>query len=256
MESANSSVSCMQTLIRPQIDSLRQTIRAGETLSDAGSIPFGIAAIDSALGRGLAGGALHEIAAARETEMAVVSGFALALAGKQRKQVLWVAEDMALAESGAPYGLGLDALGLVPERLLTVAAPKSRDVLWVMEEALRCPAVGVAIGEIRGGANLVATRRLSLAAGHGALGFLLRTATSDEPSAAATRWIVSPASSAPSPHGVGPPRFAVRLMRNRRGPLGSWLMEFNSRGFVLATHSEPVAAPAVDRPPRAEKSAA
>ena len=246
----------MRNLIRPEIDSLRQAIRVGETLSDAGSIPFGIATIDGALGGGFVRGALHEIAAARETEMAVVSGFALALAASERKQVLWVAEDMALAENGAPHGPGLDALGFAPEKLLTVAAPKSRDVLWVMEEALRCPAVGAVIGEIRSGADLVATRRLSLAAAHGALGLLLRTAPSDEPSAAATRWIVSPASSALSPHDVGPPRFAVRLLRNRRGPLGSWLLEFNNRGFVLATHSEPLAAPAVDRPHRAEKSAA
>ncbi len=28
--------------------------------------------------------------------------------------ILWLAEDMALAESGAPYGPGLEAFGLLP----------------------------------------------------------------------------------------------------------------------------------------------
>lgn len=251
----------MDKLIRPEIMSLRQALRAAEP--PAGDmLPFGIAAVDAALGGGLACGALHEIAAPRESEMAAATGFALALAARQRKPVLWIAEDMALAESGAPHGPGLDAYGLAAEKLLTVAAPKTRDVLWVMEEALRCPALGAVIGEIRdrggAGADLVATRRLSLAAGnsHGALGLLLRSAASSEPSAAATRWIVGTAASAPSPHGIGPPRFVARLVRNRRGHLGSWMLELNSGGFVLAAHSQPVAAPALDRPHRAEKSAA
>jgi protein ImuA len=258
MQSAFSSEDCMANLIRPEIMSLRQAIRAaappiGEML------PLGIAAMDAALGGGLACGALHEIAAPRESEMAAAAGFALALAARRRTPVLWIAEDMALAESGAPHGPGLDAIGLAPERLLTVAAPKTRDVLWVMEEALRCRALGAVIGEIRGGADLVATRRLSLAVGHagcGTLGLLLRAAPSGEPSAAATRWVVGAAASAPAPHGIGPPRFAAHLTRNRRGHLGSWIVEWKSGGFVFATHSESVSAPALDRPHRAERSAA
>ena len=52
----------------------------------------------------------------------------------RRGSLLWIAEDMALAESGAPYGPGLEAFGLRPERLLTVAAARARDLLWAMEE--------------------------------------------------------------------------------------------------------------------------
>jgi protein ImuA len=251
----------MSSLLRLQIISLREAIRTAEPPA-GGVLPSGIAALDAALGGGLACGALHEIAAPRESEMAAAAGFALALAVRRRKPLIWIAEDMALAESGAPHGPGLDAFGLAPEKLLTVAAPKTRDVLWVMEEALRCSALGTVIGEIRGGGagvDLVATRRLSLAAGHGgrgALAVLLRAAPSDEPSAAATRWIVGTAASAPSPHGIGPPRFAAHLVRNRRGHAGSWIMEWKSGGFILAADSEPVAAPAVDRPHRAARSAA
>jgi protein ImuA len=251
------------------IDRLRQKLRAVETATGlgvdcAGAIALGIPPIDAALGGGLAAGALHEIAAARETETAAASGFALALAARSRREarggsqdagtgaaVVWIAEDLSLAENGAPYGPGLDEAGIAPERLLMVTAARGREVLWAMEEALRCRAVGAVIGEIRArGVDVVATRRLSLAAAAGnTLALLLRTAPDEEPSAAATRWIVGAAPSSPSPHGVGPPRLAARLVRNRRGHLGAWSVEWNSvEQRFLATHSEPLARPAPDRP--------
>jgi protein ImuA len=270
----------------------------GEGLAGEGgrSLALGLPLIDATLGGGLGWGALHEIAAARETELVTATGFALALtaraalaseASAQRgnfrgaraitrrktrvnalvhspevgssarthaREAVWIAEDLSLAENGAAYGPGLPELGLAPERLLTVTAARSRDVLWAMEEALRCRAVGVVIGELRSrDIDTVATRRLSLAAAAGnTLGLLLRTAPDDTPSAAATRWIIG---TAPPPRG-GPqviaPRMAAHLVRNRRGPLGAWIVEWNSveQRFELATHSEPVAGVPVDRPLR------
>jgi protein ImuA len=160
---------------------------------------------------------------------------------------------MALAESGAPHGAGLDAFGLAPERLVTVNVAHRRDLLWGMEEALRCRVVDIVIGEMRaGGIDGVAVRRLSLAAGEsGALALLLRAAPPNDSSTAATRWIVGAAASAIA-HDPGAPRFAAKLIRNRRGPIGSWILEWSGSDerFILATHAQPVAAPALDRPHR------
>ena len=243
---------------------------------------LGITEIDAALGGGLACGALHEIAAEREGEIPVATAFVL-LAVKRfynnlwlqfpqieidpdervvpspKGAVLWISEDLSLCENGAPYGPGLDQAGIAPERLITVAAPRARDVLWAMEEALRCRAVGVAIGEIRArGIDQIATRRLSLAAAvGGTLGILLRATPHDEPSAAATRWIIGAAPSSLSfsqrARGIGPPRLTVRLVRSRRGRLGAWIVEWNSveQRFELAAHSELMAKAALDRPHRA-----
>src|SRR5215472_15420534 len=256
-----------------RIDRLRRQLCALEAATglagDCGApLALGHPVIDGALGGGLSAGALHEVAAAREAETAAASGFALALAarmtswrGASRKHVLWIAEDLSLAENGAPYGPGLDGIGIAPERLITVAAARERDVLWAMEEALRCRAVGMVIGEMRPrDIDQVATRRLALAAAAGnALGLILRTAPDDVPSAAVTRWIIGAAPSSPHSgegddrhHGVGPPRLAARLVRNRRGHLGAWIVEWNSveQRFELATHSEPVAGSAFDRPRR------
>lgn len=260
------------------IDQLRQRLQALEKpagLDGApGCLPLGIASIDEALSGGLARGALHEIAAASEAHLAAASGFALGLsclswpgnrarpkAGHDGNHILWVAEDMALSESGAPCGLGLDAF-LAPERLLTVAVAHRRDLLWAMEEALRCRAIAAAIGELRhGDIDAVATRRLSLAvAENGTLALLLRAQPARDASTATTRWIVGAAPSSPSADGKGerksdgpgPPRFAVQLIRNRRGPLGSWILEWSDSdaGFVLVPHDQPVAMPAFHRPDR------
>jgi protein ImuA len=239
------------------IAQLRQSLRAlqkparidGETQP----LSLGVPAIDAALGGGLAHGALHEIAAAGEAHVAAAAGFALGLAPSSARLV-WITEDMALAESGAPYGPGLDAFGLLPERLLTVAVAQARDLMWAMEEALRCRAVATVIGELRHGElDAVAVRRLSLAAGqNGALALLLRASPPHDASTAATRWVVGAAPSSPSPGGEGEknPCFAVRLTRNRRGPLGAWTLQWSNddERFVFATHAQPVAAPAADRP--------
>jgi protein ImuA len=230
---------------------------------DGGTVPVGIAAIDGVLGGGLALGSLHEIAASREAEVAAATAFALALAAHGiGPAVVWIAEDMGLAESGVPYGPGLDDLGLAPERLVTVAAAKARDVLWAMEEALDCCGVGAVIGEIRGpkirgsrDIDLTASRRLSLAAGRrNNLALLLRTTPETAASAAVTRWIVGHAPSVPAARATGPPRLALTLVRNRRGALGSWTVEWNrvDRCFDLApAHREPVAETAFDRSRRA-----
>jgi protein ImuA len=171
------------------------------------------------------------------------------------RTIVWIAEELALAESGAPYGPGLDQAGIAPERLITVTAARGHKMLWAMEEALRCRAVGVVIGELRARTiDHVASRRLALAAAAGnTLGLLLRSAPEDDPSAAVTRWVVGAAASLDGERwSVGPPRLAVRLARNRRGHLGTWIVEWDSveRRFILAAHSQPLARAAADRPHR------
>ena len=122
-----------------------------------------------------------------------------------------------------------------------------------MEEALRCRAYGAVIGELRHGElDAVAVRRLSLAAAEsGALALLLRgSPPRDALHRAPTRWIVVRRRARMRRF------FAVRLTRNRRGPLGSWMLQWSDddERFVLATHAQPVAAPAADRPHRKVRS--
>ena len=74
------------------LEQLRQRLRALEKpagIEDGpGVLPLGIAAIDAALGGGLARGALHEIAAASEAHLAAATGFALGLAARGRAHIV------------------------------------------------------------------------------------------------------------------------------------------------------------------------
>jgi protein ImuA len=238
------------------IDQLRQRLqallKAPGIEGRPGTLPFGIPVIDTTLGGGFTRGALHEIAATGEAHLPAAAGFALAVAKRAAPslRLIWISEDIALAESGAPHGAGLDAFGLAPEQLVMVSAAHRRDLLWAMEEALRCGATTAVIGEMRVGAiDGVAIRRLSLAAAEsGTLALLLRTEPPADPSTAATRWVVG-AASAIVP---GTPRVAAQLVRNRRGPTGTWILEWSDSDgqFILATHAQPLAAPALDRPHR------
>lgn len=247
------------------LDELRQHLARLEKPAHIGDgpsvLPLGIPAVDGVLGGGLARGALHEIAAMNEACMPAATGFALGLAAHAtspkhngNKHLVWIAEDMALAESGVPYGPGLGAFGLAPQCLVTVSVAHRPDLMGAMEEALRCRAVGAVIGEVRTGAlDAVAVRRLSLAAGEGgAVALLLRAQPSHDASTASTRWTVQAAPSERTAFGPGAPRFAVHLTRNRRGPAASWILEWRNpdERFVLAAHAEPVAAPLRHRPHR------
>jgi protein ImuA len=274
------------------IDHLRQRLQALQKAPGIegrlGVLPFGIPTIDTMLGGGLARSALHEIAATGEAHLPVAAGFALAVAKRAAPspRLFWVSEDIAFAESGVPHGAGLDAFGLPPEQLVMVSTTHRRDLLWAMEEALRCGATTAVIGEMRAGAiDGVAIRRLSLAAAEsGTLALLLRTEPPGDASTAATRWVVG---AAPNTNVIpgrehsertrnpemdlefasgfrvrpfGPSRndekirthLAAQLVRNRRGPTGTWILEWSDGDgqFILATHAQPLAAPALDRPHR------
>jgi len=240
------------------LEQLRRTFQVLEKpstalMDSAGVWPLGIVSIDARLGGGLTRGALHEIAAVREAHLTAATGFALGLAARKPARIVWIAEDMTLAESGAPYGGGLGGFGLAPDHLITVAVTRQRDLLWAMEEALHCRAVDVVIGECRSGTiDAIAVRRLSLAAAEtGAFAIMLRATPSNDASTAATRWVVGASPSARTPYGPGAPRFDTHLVRNRRGPLGSWTLEWSDHDeqFQFA-HVEPLALPSSDRPHR------
>jgi protein ImuA len=221
------------------------------------SIRLGVAAIDAALGGGLPLAAVHELAPALPVHSGAAQGFAVALAALARGSVLWVETDFARMENGAPYGPGLALSGLALDRLVLLTVPKSIDVLWAMEEALRSRAVTTVIGEVPDDRALddgPATRRLSLTAREaGGLGLLLRQRSSPAASAAVTRWQVAAAPGAQDPYGgLGRTTFALSLTKNRHGPCGRWLIAWDHHDRVFEEAlSVSVAEAARDRPDRA-----
>lgn len=210
---------------------LRARIWALERTAPAASEALSLAAaIDDALPwGGLPLACLHEVVAAD----AAGGGFCAALLGRlaARGPVLWCMR----RGSDEPYAPGLAAFGLSPERLILARCDDDRQVLWTMEEALRCPAVGGVLGEV-GAIDLTAGRRLQLAAEAGGVTGLLILPPAARPTGAATsRWRVRAAASSPAPWGgLGEARWQVTLERCRGGVQRSWLLEWRHDGGGLA----------------------
>ena len=209
---------------------------AQATCGVARTMPLGIADIDAALGGGLRLGATHEIAPAGLFHRGAAFAFALGLACRAREQgyadtVVWIETPFAAAETGRPYGVGLESFGLALPHVLVVRVPRPVDLLWAMEEALLCRGVAAVIAEVTEELALTATRRLSLAA--------------------LTRWQVAAARSPPDAHGgLGAAAFDLSLTKNRHGPCGHWtiLWDHHERLFVDPALSVGVAQSAFDRP--------
>lgn len=208
-------------------------------------------ALDRALGGGLAREELHEITPRAAGDRASAFGFALALASRLAlgRAILWVGDEAALNETGAPYAPGLERHGLSSRKIVAVRANGARDAFWALEEAVKSGAVGAAVGEIgRVGSayDLTASRRLALAARAGATPCLLLLSgltgqTDALSSAATTRFEVAAAPSRraeatgrlPLP---GAPIWEARLAKRRGGaPAG---FEEIGRSFRLAWRIE------------------
>jgi protein ImuA len=178
-----------------------------------------------------------EILPARPTDAAAAAGFAFALAlrcARRRPQagIVWIAEDMVVREIGLPYGRGLQAAGLSPERLLLARTRRPADSLWAMEEALKsAPAAVVAESWASPGAyGLSASRRLALAARRGgSAGLLLLPraagAASRLAGAAEARFEIASLSASSRGEGArplpGPPAFRLRVVK-ARGLVGAF----------------------------------
>ncbi|MBP8232122.1 MAG: damage-inducible protein [Rhizorhabdus sp.] len=218
---------------QPSLASLRDEIGRIEKRQPGPrkALSFGIPAVDAVLpGHGLARGALHEIAGGGEQAVfgAAPTSFTAGIAARLAGQVLWC---MRQRDLHAP---ALSQAGLGPDRVIYVDAAGDQQVLQAMEEGLRCRGLGAVVGELST-LDMTASRRLQLAAADtGVMALALRRwrdarsadAYGRQPTAATTRWRVTPVPSRALPvPGVGRPVWHVELMRCRGAGARSWIME-------------------------------
>jgi protein ImuA len=167
--------------------------------------------------------------------------FALSSLDPARGPVLWAQDRLTGRETGSPYLPGLPR-GL---HLIRLDLPKPADVLWAMEQALCCHALGAVLGEIWGDApiaDFTATKRLALRAeSQGLPCWLIRRATRPDLSAARERWHIRSAPSQPHPHddhAPGAPVWHATLFRARSRPPGAWQI-----GWAPGTGRQVIASP-------------
>jgi len=142
--------------LRMQIASLERRTSTG---SPSACLPFGVPELDACLpGQGLALGAVHELFA---NGPAVEHGaapalFAAAVLARRIGPVLWIMSQCDL------YPPALARAGLDPARMILVRT--RRGALRAMEEGLRHSGLAGVVCEHEGRLDLVASRRLQLAA--------------------------------------------------------------------------------------------
>jgi protein ImuA len=181
--------------------------------------------------------------AAAGEEMAALA-FALAFAKGPGDNLLFLAApERAFTEHGAPYAEGLAQFGLDLRRCLIARTKNQIDALWAGEQALTLAgaAVLILVAPSAKGLDLVATRRLFLAAKkHDSRCALIRLDAA-RASAAELRFEVSSAPGESAAHGLAPPAFDVRLVRNRAGPAGEgWRLQWCAHDHAFRTIPRPL----------------
>ncbi len=196
-------------------------------------------------------GVLGEVFADQPRDAGAALGFALGLARgtltRRRPALLLLQLADEAQEMGVVYGHGLSHFGLDPRQLVLTRPRTIIELLWAMEEAIACRAVGAVVADLgrnHKALDFTASRRLSLrSAAAGATALLLRYVREREASAARFRWRIRPAPSAPmafDPRAPGPPRWRVTLEKGRLPgrPVASGdqddFIEWTTHGFVLA----------------------
>ena len=150
---------------------------------------------------------------------------------KNSGAVLWISTKRKI------FPPALKNFGIDPARFIFIDLKKEKDILWAMEEALKCGALTAVVGEIQG-IDFTSSRRLQLAVEESQVtGFIIRTNVSKlSTTACVSRWMISSTPSEPVEDlpGIGFPSWRVELMRMRNGRPGVWNVHWINGKFVQA----------------------
>jgi protein ImuA len=187
-------------------------------------------------------GAVHEFISPAPEAAAATNGFIASLAAailKPDARCIWISNQRLI------YPPALRAFGLHPEQIVFIDLRSDTEALWALEEALRCPALSVVIGELRE-LDFTQSRRLQLAVEQSQVTAFVhrRSPRRENTTSSLTRWKISPLPSAPEEGlpGVGFPRWQVSLLKVRNGRPGNWIVEWTPGGFRHIPHHKPLQA--------------
>jgi protein ImuA len=179
-------------------------------------------------------GCVHEFLSAGVEAGAATSGFVAGLLAPLMVQggaALWISAGRTL------FPPALKHYGLQPDRFIFVDLNKEQDVLWAMDEALKCGALTAVVGELQD-MSFTASRRLQLAVESSQVtGFVLRrNYRKVNPTACVSRWNITPlpSTTADDLPGVGYPQWKVELLRIRNGRPGVWNVTWQNGAFRTA----------------------
>lgn len=194
---------------------------------------MGLGPIEAAFPNGIfPRGAIHEMICPSPEKAAATGGFMSGLLSSLMQQggvCLWIGKARKL------FPPSLITFDVEPDRMIFVDIQREKDILWAMEEALKCQGLAAVIAEMPE-VTFAQSRRLQLAVENSKVtGFLLRN---DPRKVSATtcvaRWQITslPSELEGKLPGVGFPRWEVELLKVRNGNPGKWKLEWTDGHFV------------------------
>jgi protein ImuA len=226
----------MQEAKRDIINKLRKDILLLEGFKPSEATiggTFGLGPIEAAFPNGVfPTGTIHEMICPTLEQAAATGGFMSGLLASLMQNggaCLWIGTSRTI------FPASLITFNVEPDRIIFIDLNREKDVLWAIEEALKCEGLAAVVGEIRE-ISFAQSRRLQLAVENSKVtGFLLR----NDPKKLGTttcvaRWQITPLPSEPEDElpGVGFPRWQVDLLRVRNGNPGSWKVEWIDGRFI------------------------
>ncbi|MEO6232700.1 MAG: Error-prone repair protein ImuA [Ferruginibacter sp.] len=176
-------------------------------------------------------GAIHEFIADTVENATATCGFVAGLLASLMQQggaAIWISNGRKI------FPPALKSFGIAPDKIIFIDLKKEKEMLWAMEEALKCEGLSAVIGEIQE-LSFTASRRLQLAVEDSHVtGFMLRNNPRTlSTTACVTRWKITPLPSELSDAmpGVGFPRWNIALLKVRNGNPGNWQVEFTAGRF-------------------------
>lgn len=177
-------------------------------------------------------GAVHEFISYEPAESASTSGFISAIAGKFMKEgslCLWIGNERSI------FPCGLQHFGIEPDRIVFINAPKPKEALWIIEEALKCEALTAVVGQIKE-LSFTDSRRLQLAVERSGVScFIHRHQPRVENAVACTtKWKITPLASTIEGDlpGLGYASWDVQLLKVRNGKPDSWKVSWKNKTFA------------------------
>lgn len=190
-------------------------------------------------------GHIHEMISYQPESAVASNGFISAITGKLLGHsgfCVWV----SAARTIFPPTLAL--FGIPPEQVIFADVRTQKEALWTIEEALKCEALTVVIGEVSE-LSFGDSRRLQLAVEKSRVtGFIHRNnPRTENTTACVTRWKVEPLTSTGylEMPGIGFPCWDIHLVKVRNGQPGNWQVEWN--GTFCHLQSTTVAIPQLQK---------
>ncbi len=207
------------------VQSLQSDILRMEGFKPSGSCStdMGLGSIHEAFPNGIfPQGAVHEFLSGQPEDIAATSGF---ITGLLSPLMASAGTAMWISACRTIFPPALRMFGVQPDRIIFADLKKESDVLWAMEEALKCSALTAVVADLHD-LSFTASRRLQLAVEQSMVtGFIIRrNVRKPGTTACVSRWKITsvPGDQIDDLPGLGFPQWKVELLRIRNGRTGVW----------------------------------